>query len=98
MTLGSLPLEDCSRNSFSWSYTLKKLLSVMFLGLFSSPSATELETFRAGDPSTTLNELIALAAVCGIVTGGLFSTTGTSRPFSYFKGDLTWTAFLGDRR
>ena len=102
MTLGSICLSllaFCSPSSFSWLSTLKKLLSVMFLGRFSSPSATEWLDLRAGDPSTTLKELIALCAVAGIVTGDLLlSITGTSRPFSYLSGDLTWTAFLGDGR
>ena len=90
MTLGKLapnlyldPFGVWSSKSFSPSCdALKKLLSVMFLGRFNSPSATELETFRLGDPSTTLKELTALVAVAGIVTGDLplCSITGTSRP------------------
>ena len=62
-------LDDWSPNSFSWSCILKNKLSVIFLGLFSSPSATEWLDLRPGDPSTTLYELAALLAVAGIVTG-----------------------------
>ena len=61
-------LDDWSPNS-SWSCILKNKLSVIFLGLFNSPSATELLDLRPGDPSTTLYELAALLAVAGIVTG-----------------------------
>ena len=102
MALGSLLpnclslLADWSPRSFSWSCTLKKLFSVMFFDLFSSV----LLDLRTGDTSTILQESIVFVAVAGIVTGNqlLCSITGTRRPFSYLRGDLTWTAFLGDGR